>query len=49
MNPLAAALLADFERVPEKKRNYARLLFTAPGFRELYLYWRPPSALATLS
>ncbi|WP_419664941.1 helix-turn-helix domain-containing protein [Streptomyces sp. 2-1] len=39
-NALAAALLTDFERVPEKRRNYARLVFTDPGFRELYLDWR---------
>lgn len=39
-NALAAALLTDFSRIPEKKRNYARLLFTDPGFRELYLDWR---------
>ncbi|MEV0643436.1 helix-turn-helix transcriptional regulator [Streptomyces sp. NPDC050619] len=39
-NALAAALLIDFERVPEKKLNYARLIFTDPRFRELYLDWR---------
>ncbi|MFF3851029.1 helix-turn-helix transcriptional regulator [Streptomyces sp. NPDC002328] len=39
-NPLAAALLTDFDRIPEKRRNYARLLFTDPAFRELYLDWR---------
>ncbi|MFI5793089.1 helix-turn-helix transcriptional regulator [Streptomyces sp. NPDC051677] len=39
-NPLAAALLTDFDRVPEKQRNYARLLFTDPAFRELCLDWR---------
>ncbi|MFE2318833.1 helix-turn-helix transcriptional regulator [Streptomyces sp. NPDC059441] len=39
-NALAAALLTDFDRVPEKKRNYARLLFTDPAFRELCLDWR---------
>ncbi|MFI1354502.1 helix-turn-helix transcriptional regulator [Streptomyces sp. NPDC020898] len=39
-NALAAALLTDFERVPEKKLNYIRLIFTDPGFRELYLDWR---------
>ncbi|MFF3846469.1 helix-turn-helix transcriptional regulator [Streptomyces sp. NPDC002328] len=39
-NALAAALLTDFDQVPEKKRNYARLLFTDPAFRELYLDWR---------
>ncbi|MEU6381637.1 helix-turn-helix transcriptional regulator [Streptomyces sp. NPDC046909] len=38
-NTLGAALLTDFERVPEKKRNYARLLFTDPGFREVYPDW----------
>ncbi|MGW0945448.1 helix-turn-helix domain-containing protein [Streptomyces sp. NPDC002623] len=39
-NPLAAALLTDFDRIPEQKRNYARLLFTDPAFRELCLDWR---------
>ncbi|WP_105971136.1 helix-turn-helix transcriptional regulator [Streptomyces geranii] len=39
-NPLAAALLTDFALVPEKKRNYARLLFTDPAYRDLYLDWR---------
>ncbi|MEV0224723.1 helix-turn-helix transcriptional regulator [Streptomyces sp. NPDC050704] len=39
-NALAAALLTDFGRVPEKKLNYARLIFTDPRFRELYLDWR---------
>ncbi|MFM9700904.1 helix-turn-helix transcriptional regulator [Streptomyces europaeiscabiei] len=39
-NPLAAALLTDFDRIPERKRNYARLLFTDPAFRELYRDWR---------
>jgi transcriptional regulator with XRE-family HTH domain len=39
-NPLAAALLTDFDNVPAKKRNYARLMFTDPAFRELCLDWR---------
>ncbi|MET7474381.1 helix-turn-helix transcriptional regulator [Streptomyces sp. NPDC005648] len=39
-NPLAVALLTDFGRVPAKKRNYARLMFTDPAFRELCLDWR---------
>ncbi|MEU5645238.1 helix-turn-helix transcriptional regulator [Streptomyces milbemycinicus] len=39
-NSLAAALLTDFDRVPEKQRNYARILFTDPAFRELYLDWK---------
>lgn len=38
-NTLAAALLTDFDRIPENKRNYVRLLFTDPGFRELCLDW----------
>lgn len=38
-NAQAAALLIDFDRVPEKKRNYVRLLFTDPGFRESCLDW----------
>ncbi|WP_340378234.1 helix-turn-helix transcriptional regulator [Streptomyces sp. SS7] len=39
-NPLAAAVLTDFGTVPAKKRNYARLMFTDPAFRELCLDWR---------
>lgn len=39
-NPLAAALLTDFDKLPSKKRNYARLMFTDPAFRELCLDWR---------
>jgi hypothetical protein len=39
-NSLAAALLTDFDKVPAKNRNYARLIFTDPAFRELCLDWR---------
>lgn len=39
-NTPAAALLTDFDKVPAKKRNYARLMFTDPAFRELCLDWR---------
>ncbi|MFI6374416.1 helix-turn-helix domain-containing protein [Streptomyces sp. NPDC050546] len=39
-NPLAAALLTDFAKVPEKKRNYVRLLFTDPSMRKRYADWR---------
>jgi hypothetical protein len=39
-NPLAAALLTDFDKIPARKRNYARLMFTDPAFRELCLDWR---------
>ncbi|MEX3106207.1 MULTISPECIES: helix-turn-helix transcriptional regulator [unclassified Streptomyces] len=39
-NPTAAALLTDFDEIPAKRRNYARLMFTDPAFRELCLDWR---------
>ncbi|MFC8654314.1 helix-turn-helix transcriptional regulator [Streptomyces parvus] len=38
-NPLAAALVTDFETIPEKHRNYVRLVFTDPRMRELYADW----------
>ncbi|MGI3225151.1 helix-turn-helix domain-containing protein [Streptomyces sp. GTA36] len=39
-NPLAAALLTDFAQVPERNRNYVRILFTDPSMRTLYADWR---------
>ncbi|MER0241212.1 helix-turn-helix transcriptional regulator [Streptomyces sp. HSW2009] len=38
-NSLAAALVTDFQRIPEKHRNYVRLVFTDPRMRELYADW----------
>lgn len=38
-NPLAAALVTDFAGIPEKRRNYIRLLFTDPAMRALYPDW----------
>ncbi|MEV0642197.1 helix-turn-helix domain-containing protein [Streptomyces sp. NPDC050619] len=38
-NPLAAALIADFSRIPEEQRNSARMLFTDPAMRDLYADW----------
>ncbi|MBG0854569.1 helix-turn-helix domain-containing protein [Streptomyces spinoverrucosus] len=38
-NALAAALLTDFGRIPRKKRNYARLVFTDPRLRETCPDW----------
>lgn len=38
-NPLAAALVTDFARIPEKQRNYLRILFTDPAMRTLYADW----------
>ncbi|MEV7110986.1 helix-turn-helix domain-containing protein [Streptomyces anulatus] len=39
-NPLAAALITDFGKVPEKHRNYVRILFTDPMMRRLYADWK---------
>lgn len=39
-NALAAALITDFGKIPEKHRNYPRILFTDPAMRTLYTGWR---------
>lgn len=38
-NPLAAALMVDFGEVPERERNFMRLLFSDPRMRSLYPDW----------
>ncbi|KOV83282.1 helix-turn-helix domain-containing protein [Nocardia sp. NRRL S-836] len=38
-NPLAAALITDFTQIPDKQRNYLRLVFTDPAMRGLYADW----------
>ena len=38
-NPLAAALMLEFAEVPERDRNFVRLLFTDPRMRSLYPEW----------
>ncbi|MEV8453884.1 helix-turn-helix domain-containing protein [Streptomyces sp. NPDC052095] len=38
-NSLAAALVTDFGEIPEKHRNYIRIVFTDPRMRELYADW----------
>jgi transcriptional regulator with XRE-family HTH domain len=38
-NPLAAALMVDFGEIPERERNFVRLLFTDPRLRSLYPEW----------
>jgi transcriptional regulator with XRE-family HTH domain len=38
-NPLAAALFTDFSKIPEKQRNYVRMVFTDPAMRRLYDDW----------
>ncbi|MFI6644928.1 helix-turn-helix domain-containing protein [Streptomyces sp. NPDC050504] len=39
-NPLATALVMDFSKIPEKHRNYIRLVFTEPAVRNLYADWK---------
>ncbi|GAA5088441.1 transcriptional regulator with XRE-family HTH domain [Thermocatellispora tengchongensis] len=38
-NAMAAALFTDFARIPEKKRNFVRLVFCEPAIRALYPDW----------
>jgi transcriptional regulator with XRE-family HTH domain len=38
-NPLAAALITDFEAIPEARRNYVRLIFTDPALQALFPEW----------
>lgn len=45
-NPLAAALVTDFAAVPEKHRNYVRVLFTDPAMRTLYADWKGVARMA---
>jgi transcriptional regulator with XRE-family HTH domain len=35
----ATALYTDFARIPARRRNYVRLLFTDPAFRRLHAEW----------
>lgn len=39
-NSLAAALVTDFSKIPEKHRNYIRLIFTEPAVRNLHADWK---------
>lgn len=38
-NAMAAALFTDFARIPEKQRNFVRLVFREPAIRALYPNW----------
>jgi len=38
-NPAATALFLDFATVPERHRNYVRIVFTHPAIRTLYRAW----------
>ncbi|WP_328862883.1 helix-turn-helix domain-containing protein [Streptomyces sp. NBC_00306] len=43
-NPLARALIADFDAMPAKERNQARFVFLDPEARELYTDWETVAA-----
>ncbi|MET7684297.1 helix-turn-helix transcriptional regulator [Streptomyces sp. NPDC005423] len=45
-NALAAVLVTDFSRLPEKHRNYPRIIFTDPAMRGLHADWRTSARLA---
>ncbi|MBA2952061.1 helix-turn-helix domain-containing protein, partial [Streptomyces sp. PSKA28] len=45
-NALAAALVTDFARIPEKHRNYPRITFTDPAMRTLYADWETSAQTA---
>ncbi|MFJ8542439.1 helix-turn-helix domain-containing protein [Streptomyces sp. NPDC093586] len=38
-NPMAAGLFTDFARIPERERNFVRLVFRDPAVRALYPDW----------
>ncbi|MFI6098022.1 helix-turn-helix domain-containing protein [Lentzea sp. NPDC051213] len=38
-NPLAAALFGDWGELPPRERNWARLVFLDPAYRELFVDW----------
>ncbi|MFK0114627.1 helix-turn-helix domain-containing protein [Streptomyces sp. NPDC090994] len=38
-NPLASALFGDWDRMPALERNWARLVFLRPDYRELFVEW----------
>lgn len=46
-NSLAAALVTDFGAIPEKHRNYVRIIFTEPAMRSLYADWETVARTCT--
>ncbi|MFF4587016.1 helix-turn-helix domain-containing protein [Streptomyces sp. NPDC001388] len=38
-NPMAAALFGDWAQLPAAERNWARLVFLNPGYRDLFVDW----------
>jgi transcriptional regulator with XRE-family HTH domain len=47
-NALAAALVTDFSRIPEKHRNYPRIQFTDPAMRTLYADWESSAQISVM-
>ncbi|MEU6041755.1 hypothetical protein ABZ801_40870 [Actinomadura sp. NPDC047616] len=45
-NSLAAALVTDFSRLPEKHRNYPWIQFTDPAMRTLYTDWETSARIS---
>lgn len=45
-NAMGAALITEFDRIPERQRYYIRLLITDPAMRELYADWEGVTRLA---
>ncbi|MEV5435657.1 helix-turn-helix transcriptional regulator [Streptomyces sp. NPDC052682] len=43
-NRMAAALFGDWARLPAQERNWARLVFLNPEYRDLYLDWEKKAA-----
>jgi transcriptional regulator with XRE-family HTH domain len=48
-NASATALYTDFARIPARRRNYVRLLFTDPVFRGLHAEWRRDARIVVAS
>lgn len=38
-NPMAAAVFGDWGALPPGERNWARLVFLSPGYRDLFVNW----------
>jgi hypothetical protein len=45
-NALAAALVTDFSRIPERQRNYPRIIFTERALHTLYADWDTSAQIA---
>lgn len=43
-NPMAAALFGDWDRLPSRERNWARLVFLQPDYRRLFVDWESKAA-----